>query len=60
MKLYVLSQKSDKELEQIIADLGELQLKTALYGIARGWNFDEVIEMVQGMESKSDKDENTK
>jgi hypothetical protein len=42
-KLYILSENPDREVEQTIHEMTEQELRVALYGIARGWKFDEAI-----------------
>jgi len=42
-KVYVLSERKDAELEKAIYEMDAYHLRIALYGIARGWQFDEAI-----------------
>lgn len=42
-KVYALSIRKDDELEQAIHDMDAHHLRIALYGIARGFQFDEAF-----------------
>ena len=53
-KVYVLSFKSDSELEKIIYGMKKNQLRVFVYGLARGWDFDETCDIVENMSVKSD------
>lgn len=44
-KVYILSEHPDKEVEQAIHDMPADKLRVALYGIARGWKFDEAMDI---------------
>lgn len=44
-KLYPLSKHSDREVEKAIYDMDENKLRVVLYGIARGWGFDESMDI---------------
>lgn len=44
-KLYVLSEHPDKEVEQVISEMTAEKLRVALYGIARGYGFDESMDV---------------
>jgi hypothetical protein len=46
-KLYVLSKRKDAELEQAIHDMDAYHLRIALYGVARGWQFDEAFSIAE-------------
>lgn len=50
-KIYVLSERSDRDVELTIYNLSESQLKILAYGIARGWNFDETLRMAERLQS---------
>ena len=54
-KVYILSEHPDKEVEQAIHDMTADKLRVALYGIARGWKFDEAmdISIFIGMDKQS-------
>lgn len=44
-KIYVLSEHPDKEVEQAIHEMSEDKLRIVIYGIARGWKFDEAMDV---------------
>jgi hypothetical protein len=44
-KLYKLSEHNDREVEDAVSAMSEIQLRVALYGIARGWGFDESMDI---------------
>lgn len=46
-KVYVLSKREDAELEQAIYNMDAYYLRIALYGIARGWKFDEAFSVAE-------------
>lgn len=46
-KVYVLSKRKDAELEQAIHDMDAYHLRIALYGVARGWQFDEAFSIAK-------------
>ena len=54
-KVYILSEHPDREVEQAIHDMPADKLRVALYGIARGWKFDEAmdISIFIGMDKQS-------
>lgn len=41
MKIYTMSERPDAEIAEIISGMKEYYLRTFLFGIARGWGFDE-------------------
>lgn len=46
-KVYILSKREDSELEQVIHNMDAYYLRVVLYGIARGWGFDEAVSIVE-------------
>lgn len=46
-KVYVLSKRKDAELEQAIHNMDAYHLRIALYGVARGWQFDEAVSIAE-------------
>lgn len=48
-KIYILSQQNDAELEKLIYQMSLSQLRVFVYGIARGWDFDEAKSIAEGM-----------
>ena len=42
-KIYILSKHSDNDLSDTIFNMSADSLRIALYGVARGWNFDDAI-----------------
>lgn len=43
MKIYTMSERPDAEIAEIISGMKEYYLRTFLFGIARGWGFDESL-----------------
>ena len=43
MKIYTMSEKPDAEIEEIISNMKEYYLRIFLFGVARGWGFDESL-----------------
>lgn len=57
-KLYVLSERPDAEVEKIIYEMDSYYLRIFLYGIARGWGFDESLTIAEdGQKYENDKRE---
>ena len=52
-KSYVLSQRNDAELEQAIHEMNAYHLRVALFGIARGWGFDESFSIAEDAAQQS-------
>jgi len=48
-KVYVRSERKDAELEQLIYEMSVKQLRTFVYGIARGWGFDETCAIAESI-----------
>lgn len=44
-KVYIESKHSDKEVEEAIYNMDKDRLRIVLYGIARGWGFDESMDI---------------
>lgn len=55
-KVYVISKQDDRKLENIIANMNIKQLRIFLYGIARGWDFDETCSWSEGIKEWTEKD----
>lgn len=43
MKVYTMSERPDVEIAEIISGMKEYYLRIFLFGIARGWGFDESL-----------------
>ena len=46
-KIYTISERPDAELEDIIYNMDAYHLRIFLYGIARGWGFDEALSIAE-------------
>lgn len=46
-KVYILSKRKDAELEQLIHNMDAYHLRIFLYGVARGWGFDEACSIAE-------------
>ncbi len=46
-KIYPMSNLPDAELEKIIYEMDAYHLRIFLYGVARGWGFDESLKLAK-------------
>lgn len=46
-KVYIVSKRNDAELEKLIHEMDAYYLRIFLYGVARGWEFDEACSIAE-------------